>query len=169
MNERESFISHEENRDIETDDFAVARRALDAYPRLQASANFDQQVLARVTISRSPIELFCDRLDEIFSRPLLKLFASSVGGILVGLLGLRLFFCLPQDPVHSDLTAITRVPTSHIFTTRDTLLANDLYFELYVRQYDLFEDDWLAHSPSRKISRSSPGISPSSKRRTYYG
>ena len=61
------------------------QRAFENYPQITASEEFNRRVLEQVFVAHTPsrFELFCDRMDEIFARPILKLLgAACLGGIL---------------------------------------------------------------------------------------
>jgi hypothetical protein len=76
------------------------REALDSYPRsrIEDAAAFDARVLNAVLSHRnqqSPLDVFFDRCEAIFARPLWKLLASSVSGTLFGLMLVALI--VPRD------------------------------------------------------------------------
>ena len=92
---------------------ASAQRAFESYPQIQASPDFNRRVLERVLSSRAPskLELFCDRMDEIFARPILKLIgAASLGGIIaLAGSGLLIKFSMPSTPA---ATPVANAPLS---------------------------------------------------------
>ena len=62
------------------------QKALDEYPRITASPDFNKRVLAALAAKlaqQSKLELFCDNLDRIFERPILKLFGTALFAILL--------------------------------------------------------------------------------------
>jgi hypothetical protein len=67
----------------------AARHAFAAYPQITASPDFNRRVLERILAPQAPsrLELFCDRLDEIFARPVLKLLGAASLGAVLALLG----------------------------------------------------------------------------------
>ena len=72
-----------ENNESKLPDSAL--RAMEKYPRISASSDFNQRVLGKVFAARAPsrLECFCDRMDAIFARPILKLLgAACLGGVL---------------------------------------------------------------------------------------
>ncbi len=66
-----------------------AQTAFENYPQITASPDFNRCVLDRVLCAPPPsrLELFCDRLDEIFARPILKLLGVACLAVLFGLIG----------------------------------------------------------------------------------
>jgi len=86
---------------------ALAQRAFENYPQIQASPDFNRRVLDRVLASRAPsrLELFCDRMDEIFARPILKLLgAACLGGVLaLAGTGLLIGFSSPSTPAETPM------------------------------------------------------------------
>ncbi|MEO6908786.1 MAG: hypothetical protein ABI210_12945 [Abditibacteriaceae bacterium] len=62
------------------------QKALDEYPRITASPDFNKRVLAALAAKQakqSKLELFCDNLDRIFERPILKLLGTALFAILL--------------------------------------------------------------------------------------
>jgi len=62
------------------------QKAIHEYPRIEASPDFNQRVLqalAAKQAQQSKLEIFCDNLDKIFERPILKLLATSLFAILL--------------------------------------------------------------------------------------
>lgn len=62
------------------------QKALQKHPRIEASPDFNQRVLqalAAKQAQQSKLEIFCDNLDRIFERPILKLLATSLFAILL--------------------------------------------------------------------------------------
>ncbi|MBV9868132.1 MAG: hypothetical protein JO316_22480 [Abitibacteriaceae bacterium] len=61
---------------------------LEAYPRIQASAEFDAQVLSQVLAQPlpAPVPSFFDRLDTIFARPTYKLLGSTALGLVLSVI-----------------------------------------------------------------------------------
>lgn len=65
---------------------AELQKAIHEYPRIEASPDFNQRVLqalAAKQAQQSKLEIFCDNLDRIFERPILKLLATSLFAILL--------------------------------------------------------------------------------------
>jgi len=80
---------------------AELQKAIHEYPRIEASPDFDQRVLqalAAKQAQQSKLELFCDNLDRIFERPILKLLATSLFAILLAWGGANLIstFAFPN-------------------------------------------------------------------------
>jgi hypothetical protein len=80
-------MKSENHKDHELPD--TARRAFAEYPQITASPDFNRRVLERVLAPQAParLELFCDRLDAIFARPVLKLLGAACLGAMLALLG----------------------------------------------------------------------------------
>ena len=72
------------------------RAALDAYPRIAASPDFDARVLDAVLLRAAQPETFFDRLDLFFARPLYKLLGSTMLGFFLALLTVAAVL-LPQS------------------------------------------------------------------------
>jgi hypothetical protein len=78
---------------IENDDLTplsrAAQRAFENYPQIAASPDFNRRVLERVLAAPAPsrLEIFCDRMDEIFARPILKLLGAAFMGAMFALVG----------------------------------------------------------------------------------
>jgi len=65
---------------------AELQKALHEYPRIEASPDFNQRVLqalAAKQAQQSKLEIFCDNLDRIFERPILKLLGTALFAILL--------------------------------------------------------------------------------------
>ncbi len=65
---------------------AELQKAVDEYPRIVASPDFNQRVFAALAAKQaqqSKLELFCDTLDRIFERPILKLLGTALFAILL--------------------------------------------------------------------------------------
>lgn len=80
---------------------AELQKAIHAYPHIEASPDFNQRVLqalAQKQAQQSKLELFCDNLDRIFERPILKLLATSLFAILLAWGGANLIstFAFPN-------------------------------------------------------------------------
>ncbi len=64
----------------------MVRDALDNYPRIKASPDFDFRVLEAVMARTARSRSLLDRLDALFARPLYKLLGASTLGIVIALL-----------------------------------------------------------------------------------
>lgn len=64
----------------------TVRRALDAYPRIQASRDFNARVLDAILTQASRPPSFFERLDLFFAHPLRKVLGSTALGMTLGLL-----------------------------------------------------------------------------------
>lgn len=84
---------------------AELRAAFETYPRITASADFNRRVLDIVLQKHppSPLEIFCDRLDEIFARPVLKLLGTTSLGIGLAYIGVMLL-AGPEPGVEKNAT-----------------------------------------------------------------
>jgi hypothetical protein len=103
-----------------------ALRAFANYPQIAASPDFNRRVLERVLAAREPsrFDLFCDRLDEIFARPLLKLLGAATMGAVVALIGtgVLLLACGVSTPA-------TQTEAPPVVAAREpgTLMADSLF------------------------------------------
>lgn len=70
----------------ERDLLRMVRSALDNYPRIKASSDFDLRVLEAVLARTAKSDSLLDRLDALFARPLYKLLGASTLGIVIALL-----------------------------------------------------------------------------------
>lgn len=100
------------------------QKAIHEYPRIEASPDFNQRVLqalAAKQAQQSKLEIFCDNLDRIFERPILKLLATSLFAILLAWGGANLIstFAFP------NLSEQANSMTSHQINMRAQSL-NDL-------------------------------------------
>lgn len=92
---------------------AAVQRAFEEYPRITASDDFNQRVLERVLAGPAPsrFDLFCDRMDEIFARPVFKLVgAASLGGIF-GLAGIAVLLLAGGVSLPASSSATPPAPT----------------------------------------------------------
>jgi len=64
----------------------VLRSAINAYPRIAASPDFDARVWQKIAAREAQTLPLWLRIDAIFARPLPKLAASATGGIVFGFL-----------------------------------------------------------------------------------
>lgn len=85
----------------EHDTLRMVRSALDDYPRIKASPDFDLRVLEAVMARTAKSHSLLDRLDALFARPLYKLLASALLGVVIAWL-----------PV-----SVVALPYAHRFTT----------------------------------------------------
>lgn len=85
-----------------------AQQAFEDYPQITASEEFNRRVLERVFVAHTPsrFELFCDRMDDIFARPVLKLLgAACLGGILaLAATGATIGFNKPATPGEASVS-----------------------------------------------------------------
>jgi hypothetical protein len=103
-----------------------ALRAFEDYPQIAASPDFNRRVLERVFAERQPsrFDAFCDRLDEIFARPVLKLLGAATMGAVVALIGtgVLLAACSVSTPAVQGET-----PPVMAAREPDTLMADSLF------------------------------------------
>ena len=83
----EKQLNREDDNRNELPDSAL--HAFENYPQIAASPDFNRYVLERVLAAQEPsrVELFCDRMDEMFARPVLKLLGAAFMGAAVALIG----------------------------------------------------------------------------------
>ncbi|MDQ3812898.1 MAG: zf-HC2 domain-containing protein [Armatimonadota bacterium] len=81
----------------------TVRTALDRYPRIKATPDFDLRVLEAATQRQSQAASLLDWFDTFFARPLPKLLGSSVVGILFGVLLFATF--LPRPTLANNPTS----------------------------------------------------------------
>ena len=107
---------------------ALAQRAFESYPQIQASPDFNRRVLDKVLAAQTPSRLgfFCDRMDEIFARPILKLLgAACLGGVLaLAGTGILIGLSAPSTPAATptqNAPLSTRVEDDLLFDSHNRL------------------------------------------------
>jgi anti-sigma factor RsiW len=137
---------------VERDTLRMVRSALDGYPRLKASPDFDVRVLEAVMARTAKSHSFLDRLDALFARPLYKLLASASLGVAIALLTVSVMV-LPH--AHRSKTSApsgvvaAQSPTSFI---RSREQVANLFYDRW-----LFEDDNTAETPAPRRSHQPQG------------
>jgi len=121
------------------------RDALDSYPRIHASPDFDLRVLDAVLRQAGQSQSFFDRLDLFFARPLYKLLGSTMLGLFLALLTVAAVL-LPQardgsTPAAPALTASTagvrEIRPDSEFYVAQGLLPNAAYADLMRELYPI--------------------------------
>ncbi len=123
----------------------TAQIAFENYPQIAASPDFNRRVLERVLIAHKPsrLELFCDRMDEIFARPVLKLLGAAFMGAAFALVGTGAILAFSGASPHAGNT-----PSA---APRSALIAND--------SRDIFADSL---SPRNRMAWAREGFVPPS-------
>ncbi|MCS6862574.1 MAG: zf-HC2 domain-containing protein [Abditibacteriales bacterium] len=102
---------------VERDTLRMVRAALDNYPRIKASPDFDFRVLEVVLARTAKSDSLLDRLDALFARPLYKLLGASALGVVIALLTTALVALpharSPEAPAPPDAIAVQPWTWSH--------------------------------------------------------
>jgi anti-sigma factor RsiW len=136
------------------------RGALNSYPRIQAAPDFDLRVLASVSQRQSRLDVFFDRIDAFFARPLPKLLGSSVMGLFCGAL---ILFALLPSPITSE-NATTVAPGAKVpaMAARERATVSRFYaqnrFRGHVSDAELLKE--LGHDIEDPATRRAPATPP---------
>jgi hypothetical protein len=143
---------------------AELQKAVDEYPRIVASPDFNQRVLqalAEKQAQQNKIDLFCDALDRIFERPLLKLLGTALFAIMLAWGGSNLLLqcsgaAMPNAnestiPFNIDAQSLDSLPP-HL----TNLYASQMGFQLQYPPLNNSQPTTKVLSPGRKETSCSP-------------
>lgn len=105
-------------RRLQQNDWPVEiQNAIDAFPQVDVSSDFNQRVfaaLAEKQITQSKTELFCDVIDRVFGRPILKLLGAAVLALLFGWSSSFLFVNGADEGIPFSISASENLPQNSL-------------------------------------------------------